>query len=231
MNAPQHQNDRPEYVSLWPSDWLGGAATLPAMAEWTYWQISLYCMDKGEPVPAKRIAMIMIRHGGDWQADIDLLIDLGKVHKTNSGGLFVKRSLAEYQRADEALQKKRNAGAAGARKRWGNSDVDSIANGSAMDRKPDDQTGKPVRIDMLDTIKPDIWKAFVKMRVTVKAPLSDHAADLIRKKLFKIFEEHGHDPNEVLNQSTMFSWKGVFPLKQENSGNGKRSGWRMSDEQ
>lgn len=264
MSALPDRKDRPEYVSLHPSDWLGGCSTLPPMAEWLYWQISLYCMDKGEPVPANRLPMILVRYGGDWQGDLDLLIDLGKVHRTAGGAVFVKRSLIEYERADAALKKKRRAGKAGAQKRWNANGLDSTAmendssaNGNAIengcgtnssraeqsredhpfrgDAQAQAQAGPPAGAhararedDLLFRIDEDAWATFAEHRVKLKAPLTERAATLIRNELIKIHEEHGHDPNAVLNQSVMRGWKGVFPLK--GNDDNKRSGWRFDDD-
>lgn len=247
MTGEPDRKERPEYVSLHPSDWLGGCATLPPMAEWVYWQISLYCMDKGEAVPANRLPMILVRYGGDWQGDLDLLIDLGKVHRTAGGAVFVRRSLVEYERADAALKKKRRAGKQGAQKRWGINDKDSNANGNAngdanenrcgtnssraeqsraeVDDPSDHTTGPG---DLVFAVDEDTWSAFAEHRVKLKAPLTARASTMIRNELIRLHEQ-GHDPNAVLRQSVMRGWKGVFPLSGE-SGNGKQSGWRFDHE-
>ncbi len=241
MSAPPDRSERPDYVGFFPSLWLGGCFTLSISAEWVYLQISLYCMDKGEPVPPDDLPMILVRHPG-WQADLDLLIKRGKVHRTNAGGAFVKRALVEYERAAAALLKRRKAGAKGAEARWGNSNLDAAANGDAngksnadangsraeqsrADVDPSDTTGGEP--DLLFSIEADTWAAFAEHRVKLKAPLTARAGTMIRNELLKIHEEHGHDPNAVLRQSVVRGWKGVFPLKDDGNGDGRRSGWRM----
>jgi hypothetical protein len=256
------RHERPPSVFFSASDWLGGCATLPPMAEWVYLQISAYCMDKGEAVPGARLPMILVRHGGNWQADLDLLVDIGKVIKTAGESYFVKRALIEYERAENAISKKRKAGKQGAQKRWNSEGFDSsakksdgnangTANGDAtenrclpnatrqeqsradIDHLSDDTMGAgargPDQGDMLDRIKSDVWLAFVEHRLKLKAPLTDRAAAMMRTKLIEIAEEHGHDPNRVLEQSILRGWKGVFPLKDDDT-NGRRSGWRFDDE-
>lgn len=242
------RHERPPNVFFGASDWLGGTATLPPMAEWVYLQISLYNMDKGEPVPGSRLAMILVRHGGDWQGDVDLLVEIGKVAKTAGGGFFVKRALIEYERAENAISKKRKAGKKGAEKRWQNNDEDNTANGDATEKACDtnatrqdktraeqsdpigSQGDAPAQGDLIDSIDPDIWKAFAEHRIKLKAPLTDRAATMLRNKLHEIATDHGHDPNRVLEQSILQGWKGVYPLKDDDTGNGKRSGWRFDDE-
>jgi phage replication O-like protein O len=68
----------------------------------------------------------------------------------------------------------------------------------------------PESIDIL------IWNSFVEMRNKIKAPLTEHAKDLVVNKLMD-FKEKGYDPNKILDQSIMNSWKGIFEIK--NNGN------------
>lgn len=239
-----NRRDRPEFVNLSASDWKAGTAMLPALAEWTYWQISLHCMDKGEAVAPAILPMILVRHGGDWQADVDLLVSLGKVQKTASGGLFVRRALVEYERSLAAMLKKQKAGARGAQKRWQNNDSDSSANGNAnatpmaiekekeketenLDPLSEDTRGQA---DFLIDIDEAVFAEFAEHRIEIRRPLTERAATMIRNELIRILEQHGHNPSAVLRQSIANGWTGVFPLKADNGSNGKRSGWRFPDE-
>lgn len=57
---------------------------------------------------------------------------------------------------------------------------------------------------------------FIKMRKLSKKPLTDHALELLIKKLFKI----SSDPEtqiEIVEQSITNNWQGFFPLKLEGS--------------
>ena len=58
------------------------------------------------------------------------------------------------------------------------------------------------------------WDAFIEMRKSLHAPLTDHSKNLIAKELEKL-KAQGHAPNDVLNQSIVRSWRGVFPIRQE----------------
>ena len=58
----------------------------------------------------------------------------------------------------------------------------------------------------------ETWDAFLEMRKAKKAIPTDRAKALLIKELEKL-KTAGDDPNEVLNQSIMNSWKGVFSLK------------------
>lgn len=55
---------------------------------------------------------------------------------------------------------------------------------------------------------------YVEMRKKIKAPMTDRAVSLAKSKLTEL---SGGDTNKaiaILNQSTMNSWKGLFPLKE-----------------
>ena len=78
-----------------------------------------------------------------------------------------------------------------------------------------DQKKKPVVFNLPIWIDVDTWKAFVEHRQKLKAPMTDHAKNLMIKKLGKLIG----DANDILNQSISSGWKGVFEIKPEN-GNG-----------
>lgn len=64
------------------------------------------------------------------------------------------------------------------------------------------------------------WKDFVEMRERIRKPLTQNAIELLVNKLDKLREE-GSPPGDVLNQSVIGSYQGVFELKKESNGNHK----------
>lgn len=56
--------------------------------------------------------------------------------------------------------------------------------------------------------------AFIAHRKSMKAPISEHALDLTLKKLDKIAESE-QEKIEILNQSIMNGWKGIFERKEK----------------
>ena len=62
-------------------------------------------------------------------------------------------------------------------------------------------------------INQDSWEGFEQMRRAQgkHKQLTDYGRKLIVKELAKL-QSQGHNPDEVLNQSTMKSWSGVFPI-------------------
>lgn len=70
---------------------------------------------------------------------------------------------------------------------------------------------------LLEPLSPDLKEAFreyIKMRKTIKAPMTAKALDLAIKKADKL---SGGDPEKakaIIEQSIMNSWKGLFALKE-----------------
>ena len=67
------------------------------------------------------------------------------------------------------------------------------------------------RVD--DSVKETV-REFIKMRKTIKAPMTDRAIVLMLNKL----KEMASDPDtqiKILNQSIENSWKGLYPLREE----------------
>lgn len=65
---------------------------------------------------------------------------------------------------------------------------------------------------------------FVKMRKAIKAPMTSNALKLMLKKLDKL-ETDVYLKVDILEQSIMNSWKGIFPLKKEDAGYKKFNGY------
>lgn len=61
------------------------------------------------------------------------------------------------------------------------------------------------------------WEAFVEMRKVTHQPLTEKAEGMIIKKLGG-FRQAGYDVAEILNESTMNNWRGVFLPKRNGNG-------------
>lgn len=79
-------------------------------------------------------------------------------------------------------------------------------------------------IDAPNWIDSEIWLAFVEMRAAKgkRAPFTDRAAKMIIHELDRL-RGQGHNPDEVLRQSVMAGWSGVFGLKHLDTSYGKHS--------
>lgn len=100
---------------------------------------------------------------------------------------------------------------------------EQIQNSTAQDKirevKISKDKGAAAQFVLPEWIKPETWDAFKEMRQKKRAPMTRKAMTLIVKELEKL-RALGNNPEDVLNQSIMKSWTGVFPLSKGN-GNGK----------
>ena len=61
----------------------------------------------------------------------------------------------------------------------------------------------------------DAFKDYVSMRKQTKNPMSDRAITLAMNKLKELSNGDNDLAIKILNQSVMWSWKGLYPLKEE----------------
>jgi hypothetical protein len=66
----------------------------------------------------------------------------------------------------------------------------------------------------------EAWQGWVEMRSKIRKPATPRAIELAIGKLEKLRAE-GHDPGEVLDQSVLHGWQGLFPIRAGGNGNGK----------
>jgi hypothetical protein len=71
-------------------------------------------------------------------------------------------------------------------------------------------------------IKKQTWVEFEEMRKSIKAPITERARQLLVAELVKINKASGDNPNEVLEQSILNSWKSVYPIKKGDFKNASR---------
>jgi len=73
---------------------------------------------------------------------------------------------------------------------------------------------------------------FKIMRIGKKEPLSKPAEDLILMKLYRLAGNNEQLAIEILNKSTINSWKDIFPLdkKQGGNNNGNSKSWRNNSQ-
>lgn len=242
--------ERAPYVRFFPTDWKAGVAGLPISVEWTYLQICIHNWDKGEPLPEALFEIVLGRNP-DWRRDLDLLTGhLDKIVRTQGGGVFSGRALAEARLAQDSLEKRRKGGQKGAKKRWSGNDMDGSPNGSpngSANGTPNDNQNQnqnqnqtppnggdpPAPLegggdepagDLIFSVPGQAMKAFREHRTKLKHPMTKRAEELIVGKLEKIWTEHGHDPAAVIDQSIVEGWRGVFPLKDGDDGRGQGAG-------
>lgn len=154
---------------------------------------------------------------------------------------FIKTDLdANRKKYETRCQKNRDNGQRGGRpkKQLDKTETEKSERLSEKPKKPDTdiemdmdidndndkkkKTKKKTEYDILiesysdDSNLTDTLYEFVKMRKTVKSPLTSHALELILKKLDKLAADNT-SKIEILNNSITNNWKGVYPIKSEPS--------------
>lgn len=79
-----------------------------------------------------------------------------------------------------------------------------------------------------DWLPLDAWNGWLEMRKQIKKPASERAMKMAIKKLEDLAQQ-GHEPEKVLDQSTMASWTDLYPIKKDAKQNGKRNYENKSD--
>ena len=72
--------------------------------------------------------------------------------------------------------------------------------------------------EILSTLPPelqDTFQDFIKMRKTIKAPMTEKALKLAIDKCRKLGNDNPETMRSIVEQSILNSWKGLFPLKEE----------------
>jgi hypothetical protein len=57
------------------------------------------------------------------------------------------------------------------------------------------------------------FESYLEMRRKIKKPATPHAIELIKKKLVQMTQNNERDMCELLNQSIVNSWAGIYPIK------------------
>lgn len=76
------------------------------------------------------------------------------------------------------------------------------------------------RMDIADSVREAV-RSFIEMRKAIKAPMTDRAIEMLLSKLIKMSQDETMQ-REILEQSIMRSWKGIFPLEDEKRGRPKK---------
>jgi len=145
----------------------------------------------------------------------------GKRIRKVDGGFFVV-NYSEYrgrtysQKSDAVRQRKyrdkRDINVTKSHKSVTSCDISASASASASA-----SVNKNHKVSLPEWVPEEEFNEYKKMRVKIKKPITDHAVELAIKELEKL-KSNGYDPKDVLNQSILNSWQGLFPLREFKSG-------------
>lgn len=140
---------------------------------------------------------------------------LFKTHPDFGVNVLVQSKLAkEYEISRSERSRQSIAGRAGADARWHRNATamrpQCEANGISEVRSQKSKEEKP-RTVLPEWVPQEPWEAFVEMRKSTRAPLTERAKTLVVRKLSAL-RDAGNDPAAVLEQSVERSYRGVFEV-------------------
>lgn len=224
-------NGRHSYVAFYPSDWIGGTARISSrIVRSVYFDVCLYTWDTAEACPPLELAMMLGDVDG-WERIIDQLIVMKKLIRNDDGSVYNPKALAEAEKAFKAWQKMSAGGkgnAKGADKGESKGDAKPPGEGASKPHENGDGIELEPEPEPEDSTNPyagEEWDGWIAMRTKARKVPTERAIELSIMKLAALAAE-GHDHRDVLNQSTMNGWTGLFAVKEDRGGRtGKPSGW------
>lgn len=160
----------------------------------------------------------------EWATNKELILSFWFLNE--AGEYQQKRLIDERSWANDKRDKAITAGKASALKRNKRHSAD-VPTRSQLDFNhplPKPNTHKksntnvlPEKVIPLPLWLPAIeWEAYKQMRLKIKKPMTSHAEQLAIKKLER-FQQNGHDPAEILNQSILNNWQDIYEPKEKNN--------------
>lgn len=224
--------ERHKYVEFYSSDWIAGTAFMPPLMEWVYLQICIYNWDKADAMPMADAALRLSRHA-DWKADLERLIEAGKVHRTRGDKLFVERAMAAAKKSLNLWEKRSRGGKMSKNSSENQDDAEQSFNThrsnqnlsqslSQISPKGDKSAGE-ISGDLVFSVPSEIWTDWKAHRKASGKPLTPQAERMGLKALEKLWNA-GHDPTRVIEQSIERGWSGLFELKGDYRNGNARSG-------
>ena len=189
-----------------------------APEEWE-WQGKKYRCDPGQTITSIDKLQQMAGKGVTTQNVRGALVRFEKLGfltnvSTKTGRLITIVNWGEYQANNNVTNKDSNKEVTKNQQR-GNKALTPNKN-DKNDKNDKKNNNKGVIIpDSLPADLKEPLEAFIEMRRSIKAPLTDRALDMLLKKLNQLSGGSTEKSIEILNQSTMNGWKGIFPIKEK----------------
>ena len=158
---------------------------------------------------------------------IDYCISPVKLFEKNGSHFYSPRLLRDMAIFETVREQKRQAGIKSGEKRLGfntrltakeqalNTRSTGVQLRKGKVRKGKVSNKKVINKEIIipEWIDKELWDSFLEMRKKKQASPTARAIELLIKELEKL-KGQGNDPNEILKQSIMRNYTGVFPLKE-----------------
>jgi len=141
--------------------------------------------------------------------------DVTRCHEPSQNVTPTIQDNTEQEERKEKIYKKENP----------DSDFREITNPKPDKSKTPKQKFNPKALELPEHVPRRAWEDFVDMRQSIKKPLTERASELLLAELERL-RTNGNDPGEVLNQSVMNCWQGLFEIKQTNGSYGHGANMR-----
>ena len=121
---------------------------------------------------------------------------------------FLDDQLKEFNAVSDKRKKAAN-------KRWEQDTDKQDVNASALQvqSKSNAIREEKIKEDNNNSLFDSVFDSFLVMRKQLKKPMTGKAIELLKSKLEKLAPAHEQTQIEILEQSIMNNWQGVFPLK------------------
>lgn len=103
---------RHSFIQFYMADWLAGTARMSRMIRSIYFDICVYNWDKGAPVPAAEL-YLMLSDLDDGLGLVNVLVESGQLIRDDAGCVSSPRAMAEAERALAAWEAKSAGGRGG----------------------------------------------------------------------------------------------------------------------
>ena len=225
------------WLKFYPRDWRGDQALRAcSVAARGLWIEMLCIMHEAQPyghliLGGRAVSGDVLARVSGLGADEcgELLAELesaGVLSRTRKGIIYSRRMVKDHSRAEKGRKSVNRRWNERAENKPKNSTPNRTPNRTPITQKPEARVRKKDKPSSLtredksslsarelpDWLPREAWTGFEEMRRKIKKPLTDRAAAMAIRKLGTLRLE-GHDPAEVLDQSTLNCWQDLYPLK------------------
>jgi len=222
------------YMQLYVAEYLADTSHLNAAQHGAYLLLLMNYWQRGKALPDlnDRLATVARMSNEEWVANRAVLAEFFHVENALWKHGRVERDLRRVKSISNAGRIGGIASAKARREKRLNDRSETVernANQQSINRTDTDikqRQKKPAASGFVlpDWVDSEAWQGFEEMRRKERHPLTDRARKLAITDLEKL-RASGNDPTEVLNQSTLKGWRGLFAVNGGNNGANHSSGF------
>lgn len=221
------------FMPFYIADYLADASHLTTFEHGAYLLLIMNYWQRGEALPADeqklaRIARVNLRQWRLMAPTIEAFFSVrgnswhhnrinSELHKVRA------KSLKARESGLASVERKRNESSTNVQRTFNHTDTDTDTEekGVSNDTPKGGKRFGEKAADPPDWIPRKAWDDYAAMRQRIRKPMTARAAELVVAKLDAL-RTSGCPPGDVLDQSTMHGWQGVFELKDQQNGNAAR---------